>query len=400
MNLDLIEFNFYLSLIIIILKLILKGWKDHLTYFIIFYFFFSMGPVLNILIGNGIYFGTPKDYIHIATTNFLYAIATMSILSVILKPRNTVIEEVKEKFPLLNWAFIFFIVLASFNILKLTSIGLSIDKVTKISIIGNSIHYSYLLLQLFLVSFYYLCRSGSTKKLYLINFLTYIAYCLVTGERDFIFPLFSIVGHLLIHQRTSLKKKILLTSSLSLLGIGGTLIFIMRDVTQKTTNYVESFLNQGSLLFVNAFTAKLIDIKYNFFYGETYLQSILSLLPSFIYKSSYNNLAWLKNNYAPGGDSGYGFGLDAEGYMNFGYFGVIATFVLIVLVQRFCNYNINKGNFFKYYSVFFHGFTMYCFRNDSLAFLKGNLYAVIFYFIIIQANNFITKHTGQVGPHE
>lgn len=400
MNIDLIEFHFYLCLIIICIKFIINGRKDHLTYLILFYFFFAMGPILNLLIGNIIYFGTPKDYIHIASTNFLCAIGTMSLLSVIIKPRNTEIEDVKEKFPLLNWIFIFFSILALFNILRLASVGLSADKVTKIAIIGNSIHYAYLLLQLFFTSFYYICRGNSARKFYFLNFFTYIAYCLVTGERDFIFPVFSIVGHLLIHHKTSFKRKLILTSSLSLLGIGGTLIFLLRDATQKSTNYLESFLNQGSLLFVNSFTAKMIDIKYNFFYGETYLHSFLSLLPSFIYKSSYNNLAWLKDNYAPGGDSGYGFGLDAEGYMNFGYFGVIVTFAIIVLIQRYCNYNINRGKFFKYYSVFFHGFTMYCFRNDSLAFLKGNVYAIIIYFIIIQANNIITKDRGQVESHE
>ncbi|RZF21649.1 oligosaccharide repeat unit polymerase [Halobacteriovorax vibrionivorans] len=400
MNFELIEYHFYLCLIILVIKFFINGWKDHLTYFILFYFFFSMGPILNLILGNGIYFGTPKDYIHIASTNFLCAIATMSILSVLIRPRNTEIEEVRENFPLLNWIFIAFIFLAFFNITKIVTIGLNIDKVTKISLIGNSIHYIYLLLQLFLTSFYYLCRKNKTRRFYYLNFFTYIAYCLVTGERDFIFPLFSIVGHLLIHHRTSFKKKLILTSSLSLLGIGGTLIFLLRDATQKTTNYIESFLNQGSLLFVNAFTAKMVDIKYNFFYGETYLHSFLSLLPSFIYKSSYNNLAWLKDNYAPGGDSGYGFGLDAEGYMNFGYIGVIITFAIIVLIQRYCNYNINRGKFFKYYSVFFHGFTMYCFRNDSLAFFKGNLYAIIVYFIIIQANNFITKGQGKVATHE
>ena len=71
--------------------------------------------------------------------------------------------------------------------------------------------------------------------------------------------------------------------------------------------------------------------------------------------------------------------LDAEGYLNFGWLGVFATFLAIGLLQR-RTFNMRRArDFVIYYAVFLSGFTMYCLRNDSIALFKGHLYAVVAY---------------------
>jgi hypothetical protein len=159
-------------------------------------------------------------------------------------------------------------------------------------------------------------------------------------------------------------------------------IFFIRDSSQNSQGVLASILNQGSLLFVNTFSVKLLHERVDYFMGFTYLNSLFNLLPSWIFKTDFNTLDWFKNNYAAASTSGYGFGLDAEGYINFSYFGVFLTFLMILIIQRKIMKHIASHPFFVYYSVFFSAFTMYSLRNDTLAFLKGNLYGIIFFYLI------------------
>jgi hypothetical protein len=125
--------------------------------------------------------------------------------------------------------------------------------------------------------------------------------------------------------------------------------------------------------------------------GFTYWNSFLNLLPSWIYKTNFNTLDWFKDKYAAASTSGYGFALDAEGFINFSYPGVIVTFILLLLIQRKIAKNISKRPFYLYYSVFFTAFAMYSLRNDSLAFMKGSLYAVLFYIMIFESSKLFNR---------
>jgi hypothetical protein len=164
--------------------------------------------------------------------------------------------------------------------------------------------------------------------------------------------------------------------------ITATGIFYFRDTTQESQGFISSILNQGSLLFINTFSLKLLHERIDYFMGFTYLNSLFNLFPSWIYKTDFNTLDWFKNNYAAASTSGYGFGLDAEGYINFSYLGVFFTFFGLLFIQRKITKYITTHPFFLYYSVFFSAFTMYSIRNDSLALFKGNLYGIIFFYLI------------------
>lgn len=381
------------------INFVFNGRKDVYTYAISFYFFFTCGPVLNHLLGLPIYFGIPIQYIPQAVLIFTISICTMCTTSLLLQPKeSTQILPPTGHYQILSPILIVFIAYACIQSMYVISFSIGASKIEKINLLIPKIHYNYLLIETYLVSFFFFIKKKTTKKIYWLNFFTYITYCLITGERDFIFPLTSISLHMLIFTKVSKKAKIGILGSIASFFFIATAIFFIRDKSQVQAGILNSILNQGSLLFINSYTIQLLDQSYEFFNGFTYLNSFQNLLPSWIYKTNFNSLSWFKNNYAPMSNSGYGFGLDAEGYMNFGHIGVVFTFIFVTVIQKFTIRNINTKDFFKYYSVFYICFLMYSFRNDSLAFFKGNLYAIIFFFLIKTVSTFIYRITHS-GSH-
>ena len=370
------------SLVLVLFKLFRGGLKDLITPIILFYFYFSFGPVINFLLGNDIYFGIPKEYIPHATWIFFTAIATLTIGSTIWKPRKSLdINLLKYNLNILIPVFSLSILYALY-VIGMVIISGAQDKIAKIGIAVPGLHYNYLLLQIYLLAFYFLLKEGILKKLFYLNTILYILYSLVIGERDYIFPIVSILFHRFVFRPPGKREQLKLVAIMFLMLFLATGVFFLRDSTQSSESVVSAVLNQGSLLFVNSFSLKLLEERIDYFMGFTYLNSLLNLLPNWIYKTDFNTLEWFKNSYAAASTSGYGYGLDAEGYINFSFLGVFLVFFFILLWERKIVKHLGKHPFFTYYSVFFTGFTMYSLRNDSLAFLKGNLYAVIFFFII------------------
>lgn len=379
---EIIYFCLGLSTVLMCLKLLLGGFKDLILPICFFYFYFAFGPVINYLFGYSIYFGIPKEYIPEACIIFSVALNTMLIGSMIWPaPKIHFIELKEHKINALKPIF-FFSILYAFYAIVVVLLGDGGSKIDKIALAIPAIHYNYLMIQIYLISFYFLVIDGPLKKLFYINTAAYIAYSLTIGERDFIFPFISIIFHRSLLLKTSSKSIFKMFITVSAMLVIATGIFFFRDASQGKQGFLTSILNQGSLLFINTFSVKLLHEKIDYFMGFTYFNSLLNLLPSWIYKTDFNTLDWFKNNYAAASTSGYGFGLDAEGYINFSYLGVFFTFFILLFIQRKITKYINAHPFFIYYSVFFSAFTMYSIRNDSLAFLKGNLYGIIFFYLI------------------
>jgi hypothetical protein len=377
-----IYFCLGLSFVLICLKLLFGGLKDLIFPICLFYFYFAFGPVINYIFGYSIYFGIPKEYVPEACIIFAVALNTMLIGSLIWpSPKIGQIELRDNKLGALRPIYMFSILYACYAIVVVL-LGGGGSKIDKIALAIPGIHYSYLMIQIYLISFYFLVINSTLNKLFYLNTAIYIIYSLVIGERDFIFTFFSIIFHRSLLLPKTSKSSLKLIVSLALLLVLATGIFFIRDSSQNSQGVLASILNQGSLLFVNTFSVKLLHERVDYFMGFTYLNSLFNLLPSWIFKTDFNTLDWFKNNYAAASTSGYGFGLDAEGYINFSYFGVFLTFLMILIIQRKIMKHIASHPFFVYYSVFFSAFTMYSLRNDTLAFLKGNLYGIIFFYLI------------------
>lgn len=374
-----------MSLMVIVLLVMKRGIADPLTILVLYYFVFSFGTVINYLTGANIYFGIKVDYIAQASWIFLLAIFAISLPALVIKlDRESYIRAARVTSPLAN-------ILRPANLVMLfISLGLILnlliaggggaDKIRNINITGGSIHYIYLLVQVYLTTFFFnIGKSRSDKFFYIANFLSYISYCLLVGERDFIFTVLSIGLHWSLAQPVSNRQNWKIALGGILLSLVGTAIFFVRDSTQVFDSPLTAVLGQGSLLFVNTFTLHLLDAGQPYFWGMSYIYAFLNLFPRFIWTTGFNMPEWFRDQYAPGSSSGYGYGLDAEGFINFSWPGVFVTFLAIGLFQRII-FNLKKArDFVIYYSVFNLAFTMYAIRNDSTAFLKGHFYALISY---------------------
>jgi hypothetical protein len=250
----------------------------------------------------------------------------------------------------------------------------------------RSLLYRFIFIQIFLTAFFFQARGTFLQRwLYNSNFISYVLYCLLTWERDFIFPLFSIFLHVNVLRGGTFWGVAKIGSIAAAAASLGTWLFLVRG-DHAVGELGISILNQGSLLFVNTYFLQLLEEGVGPFYGFTYWNALLNLFPHWIVSTDFNTLSWFHAQYAPRGESGYGFGLDAEAYLNFGVSGVVCVFLVLGSFQRFVFNRIGKSSFYLYFSVFFTGFLMYSLRNDSLALIKGSIYAILFFWLIIIAS--------------
>lgn len=359
-----------------------RGIIDPLVAIISFYLFFTYGPVINYLVGWPIYFGIRTSYIPAACWNFTVATVGLCLPAWLIRLDREGFRKTGLSTSSLQR------ILRPANLLMgMVSLGLlgklilsgggGPDKIRNISLVGSGPHYVYLLVEVYLAAFFFSIGPRRLDKwLYAFNFCAYVSYCLAMGERDFIFTVVALMIHGALVRRPSRRQNIVMLLGGLSLGIVATGIFVLRDSSQATEFPLAVLLNQGSLLFINTFVLSLLDGGTSFFYGQTYLNAVLNLVPSGLWDTGFSLQTWFHDHYAPGSTSGYGFGLDAEGYLNFGIAGVFATFLLLGLVQRFVFNSRHLREFSRFYSVFTCGFTMYCLRNDSTALLKGNFYAI------------------------
>lgn len=144
---------------------------------------------------------------------------------------------------------------------------------------------------------------------------------------------------------------------------------------------VQSLLGLGSNLFVTSRVAEWVPADEPHRYGGTYLGTLGNLAPSFLVPGlRFESLpAWFKDNYAPTSTTGYGFGMEAEAYLNFGLVGPVLVFALWTagLVLLFDGWRlVPDALLHRYAFTFMCPFSLYCIRGDSLMWAKGFLYAV------------------------
>ena len=356
------------------------GLADPLVAIMAFYLFFAFGPVINHLVGAPIYFGTKIHYIPQAAWIFALGTLGLGLPAWFIPLRRQAFQADARRpsplAPILRPAHLVMGLVSAALVLRALAAGTA-DKVAIIGAVGPSLHYPYLLIELYLTAFYFHTGRGAPDRLaWRFNTAAYLAYCVLTGERDFIFTMVGVmIVHALLRPREARAWPLVLGGLL--LAALGTAMFFLRDANQEFSSPWVALLNQGSLLFVNTFTLFLLDGQVGHFWGETYLIALANLIPGV--GVSFNLPDWLRDQYAYASSSGYGYGLDAEGYLNFGWLGVFATFLAIGLLQRRTFNMRGARDFVIYYAVFLSGFTMYCLRNDSIALFKGHLYAVVAY---------------------
>lgn len=356
------------------------GTRAPALYVMLFYLYLSIGPLIAYSLSGDIYAGTLIDYIPQALT--IFALGQVGLISgaLVIGTRTdfdlSTWREDANKQTLLPWIMAIFMVVGVLLLVRLGPGVFNSNKVQKIAAVGASLHYTYMLIEMFIVCMFFVARQNPrTYKIYLFNIIVYVAYSLVLSERDFALLFGTIVVLKIMLNEIKISLRLIVMTLVALYG--ATFLFAMRGAVDPVG--LNSILSQGSLLFINTNIAYLSPNIFPHLGGSSYWSAVISLFPSELSGSRENLLDWFKNWYAPKGDSGYGFGLDAEAYFNFGYAGVFVVFFLLSAFQSFLVRRIDKNPFVAYFSLYFTATLFYSLRNDSWLLIHGCVYAAFFF---------------------
>jgi hypothetical protein len=356
------------------------GRRDMLAYLAAYFFLFGFGPVVSYLLGGSIYFGTNTLLIGRAALGLLLAFAGVVAAGLLVRRRRDIADPMAapsgRRLPLVPAVLA---VLALYALAVLAWGGpafLSGNKLDRIAVAGPG-HYEYLLLEMCACALYFLAYETSTGRFaYRLNLGVYIAYCLATGERDFVFVLFALVLHReLVRGRRRIPRSMLWGAGLL---VGATALFGLRGGAPSGTDATQ-ILNQGSVLFVDTWVMGHVPSAEPYQHGATYLHALLNLVPGHPQPALSQ---WLVDRYAPGSASGYGFSLTGEAYVNFGLVGIPVLFALLTGAHRWVTNRIDRAPVYAYGSLLFTVAWMYGFRGESQSLLKTCVYGAVFYGLI------------------
>ncbi|MEW6090635.1 MAG: O-antigen polymerase [Pseudomonadota bacterium] len=240
-----------------------------------------------------------------------------------------------------------------------------LPKLTKLAYVGPN---HYILLLMWMVSFVVCLAQSWRLNAYIIaSFLFFSFYCLLMSERDFVFAGLAMA-------LVALKGRAISGTSMVVLP-AVFLVLVTLLSGGRGGNFDSSFwissLSQGSNLFVNTYVIEFIDSGGDMRLGETLLSSIVSTATFGFFEGSGSLSNWLVNSYARGSNSGYGFSLEAEGYLNFGYFGVFVAFFLIGYIVTWAAASTSSDRLMpRLVYVWGTTFLLYQLRQESLTVIK------------------------------
>jgi len=354
--------------------------------------FFGAAPVLNILLGSPVYVGTVAERVPQASFGIALAVWAMVAVDTVLpqRVREPGLRSLVYRHPFLP-AVLSALALATCLILVVFGQGLleASTKGERLAHIGP-IHYWYLLIQLYAMSLFFTTRSSRTlRRAYFANAVAYVVYCLVTNERDFIFVIFAVFAHRLLlnpqlaplrnlRQQAVARVRQLGPLTLAVVALGAlglaTFLFASRSAAVVDRALV---LNQGSLLFIDTYVMDKVPDERPYEWGATYLRSVTPTRQSLA-----DDFA---REYAPAGDSGYGYSITAEAYLNFGMMGIPIVVFLVSFGHRILINRLKSSDWTMYFSVVYFTAWMYGLRGDSVQFIRTLVYGAAFFFILCRA---------------
>ncbi|GGM85908.1 O-antigen polysaccharide polymerase Wzy [Dactylosporangium sucinum] len=357
--------------------LLVGGRRDLLAYLAAYFFVFGFGPVVSYLLGGSIYFGTNTMLIGQASLGLLLAFAGVLAAGLLVRQRRDLRDPstsmVDHHYPLVP-VVLAALTLYAAGVLILGGSGfLAGTKLDRIGVAGPG-HYDYLLLEMLACSLYFLAARTSVGRFaYRLNLVLYVVYCLTTGERDFVFVLFALILHRDLTSGRSMTRPIV--AGIALL-FGATVLFGLRGGGPTDAGQL---LNQGSVLFVDTWVMTHVPSVDPYQHGASYLHALVNLVPG---QPQVPLSEWLVDRYAPGSDSGYGFSLTGEAYLNFGLAGIPVLFAGLTLVHRLLLNRIDRAPVYAYLSLLFTVAWMYGFRGESASLLKTIVYGLVFYGVV------------------
>lgn len=207
-------------------------------------------------------------------------------------------------------------------------------------------------------------RDSEKKKIIITSIAVMIIGMGCTGERDYI--LRTAVMFLLyyyVYYKVSTKKIMaLILGFLIVITFSSSLkMFMVKDISENTVG------TENNNIIVKFFNSDFAAGGYNlnfllnhseaweYKYGDTLIYDILSPIVDFFPEISKKGASyWYKNTFWANRTTGLGFSIVAEGYINFGIFGVVIWVVILAFFIRFMYKRSNKSiySFIQYIWIY------------------------------------------------
>lgn len=219
----------------------------------------------------------------------------------------------------------------------------------------------------------------------------------VTGERDYLFryAFMFVVVYFLVKRKFNMLYPLLIVVVLGAVlpatqALKG--VLIADSVDFGTVSQRSFFENEFSSAGRNL--QYLLDSGISQMRGVTYIWDLKRVTPFVDGQESagrwFNDV--LRHRYGDGGTSGWGFSLVAEGYMNFGYYGVFFQYLLIGFLTVIVFSVAQRGGFFLVFYVFYIASLIYVQRADMANYLgfcfKLNFTVVFFVYLCSKFGRF------------
>jgi oligosaccharide repeat unit polymerase len=332
-------------------------------------------------------------------TLFLYfAVASKTYSNLNYKIKT--IDSISPK--IFKFFFIVLILIIAVNIILFLKSGIKTK--SELSVSGEALDLGYIYkLFLFTTAFLLLKEILIKKSISLFLFISFtvsLLISLVLGERDVLMT-FIMFGIFIYYVTYKPPKKILYfigILSLFLLPVLGHLKNVFtKDMTGMFSEYNAllaifngEFLSAGR----NFETVLNTYGQWDFFYGITIFWDLArSIIPGFIY-TFQNSIGWFNNTFHPdivAIGRGYGFSFIAEGYINFGYLGIVLWYLILSIIMNFLYRNSKKNTYWFIGYIYMIPYFIYIQRGDFSNFISPLLKQLVVFTLFFISINSVVK---------
>lgn len=359
-----------------------------------FFTLYATGYPILLLFGEYVEFGYSKELI------FLHWLALTTFL-LIVGPK-TVNDNTKAKLPKFSSESVKYIYAALTFVLILFVLFLgSQDFSSKSELASSGSVFVYLGMRAALVYILIttmelingLSENGKYNfKVVTVTLVVLAAIFFISAERDlllrYILGLFFLY-YIFIYKKENRRKLIAIVVSMAILipisrsikylgmrgeveSIGGNILAeIIKSEFHTQARNVQAILNSGNYE--------------GYFKGETFVTSFTRLFGV----SDFSTMSWFNETFFPDRISGVGFSLVGEGYLNFGYLGVVLMFLIIGLVIRTLYLRSGKSIYSMVAYLMMIPISIYTIRADLHNFVSQFTKQVLLILVLVKTMDFL-----------
>jgi len=259
---------------------------------------------------------------------------------------------------------------------------------------------------LFVSTFIFLkkiANKESISKLFFIVFIVALLISLVLGERDILMTLILFAIYIYYISYKPAKKNIYILAIILILllpVLGHMKNIFTKDTVGMFTEYNAILaIFQGEFLSAGRNFETILHTygKWDYFYGETILWDLGRSIASGSIYYVQNSIGWFNNTFHPdivAVGRGYGFSFIAEGYINFGYFGIVLWYLFLAILLNFFYQNSQKNSYWFVAYIYMIPIFIYIQRGDISNIISPMLkQTLLFTIVLIILNSFFKQLT-------